>query len=356
MSKKITYDFAGESFHLVNELKLGGQIAIANETSFNAQFLSEPLTQYAVGWTSEQRELEKLLDFVAPQVNVSRKFQYKTANNAKEFLALEETEDIRALGGEFKRIEARGDIVQARTFNKGLATLIDLDEEDAEDGLEERKVAWLRKILLRMEIRRAIALLSSGATYTAKAGTSPYAGNDQKNWSKPATTSDTSGTASASTIAWSDPDMDLAAVLLSGGDSSGLDPNRILMGKKAWQARVLGLRSKDTAGAFASAGFTKEQLADFLACDEVFVNKERFQSGSSKANLVGDNLVLAFNAQAGMSKDDPSNIKRFVSSQEGGAFRVYRQELTSHLILISVSHYSNIVLTSDLGLRKLMVY
>lgn len=325
---KITYDFAGENFQLVNDLKTGGQIALANEASFNAQFLSEPLTQYAVGWTSDNRALEKLLDFVAPQVPVSRKFQYKTANNAKEFLALEESEDIRAMGGEFKRIEARGDIVNARTYSKGLATLIDLDEEDAEEGLEERKVAWLRKILLRMEIRRAITLLSTSAT------------NANKTWGGGGGT---------------DPDMDLTEMLLAGGDSSGIDPNRILMGKAAWQKRVRALRGMDNAGGFASAAMTPEALAGFLAADEVMVNKERFQSGSSKANLAGSNIVLGFMAEAGQSKDDPSNIKRFVSSQDGGPFRVYRQELTSHLILISVSHYSNIVLTSNLGLRKLTI-
>lgn len=323
---KMTYSF--ENFGLVNELAKGGQLALANETSFNDQFFSEPLTQYAVGWTSEQRALEKLLDFVAPQVSVSRKFQYKVANNAKEFLALEETEDIRAIGGEFKHIETHGDIVQSRTFSKGLATLIDLDEEDAEEGLEERKVAWLRKILLRMEIRRAITLLSSSAT------------------NKAVTWGGQNGT---------DPDMDLAEMLLSGGDNSGIDPNCILMGKAAWQKRVRALRGMDNAGGFASAAMTPEALAGFLAADTVYVNKERFQSGDAKVNLAGSNVVLGFMAEAGMSKDDPSNIKRFVSSQKGGAFRVYRQELTSHLVLISVSHYSNIVLTSNLGLRKLTV-
>lgn len=323
--EKLNYNFG--DIILANEAK-PGMISLANETSFNQQFFSEPLTQYATGWTSEERTLENLLDFVAPQVNVSRKFQYKVANNSKEFLALEETEDIRAIGGEFKRIEARGDIVQSRTYSKGLATIIDLDEEDAEEGLEERKVAWLRKILLRMEIRRAITLLS--------------------------------GAASNKAVTWggqngSDPDMDLAEMLLTGGDASGIDPNRILMGKAAWQKRVRALRGMDSAGGFASAAMTPEALAGFLAADSVYVNKERFQQGNAKVNLAGSNVVLGFAADAGVSKDDPSNIKRFVSSQEGGQFRVYRQELTSHLILISVSHYSNIALTSNLGLRKLTV-
>ncbi len=322
---KMAYSFDG--LNLASEAK-PGMVSLANEASFNQQFFSEPLTQYAVGWTSDQKALEKLLDFVAPQVSVSRKFQYKVANNAKEFLALEETDDVRALGGEFRRIEARGDIVQSRTYSKGLSTIIDLDEEDAEDGLEERKVAWLRRILLRMEIRRAVALLSGAAT------------------NKAVTWGGTAGT---------DPDMDLAEMLLAGGDNSGIDPNRVLMGKSAWQSRLVALRAKDTAGAFASAGMTPEQLAGFLACDQVYVNTERFQSGSAKQNLVGSNVILGFMAEQGQSKDDPSNIKRFVSAQDGGPFRVFRQELTSHLIQISVSHYSNIVLTSNLGLRKLTV-
>ena len=42
-----------------------GQVALANESRFNAAFYSEPLTAYAVGWR-DPNQLEETLDFLFP--------------------------------------------------------------------------------------------------------------------------------------------------------------------------------------------------------------------------------------------------------------------------------------------------
>jgi hypothetical protein len=54
-------------------------------------------------------------------------------------------------------------------------------------------------------------------------------------------------------------------------------------------------------------------------------------------------------------KDEPANIKRFVTPIDGGStFRVYSDE-HSKFTDLTVEHYSNVVLTSKEGIRKLSV-
>ena len=66
--------------------------------------------------------------------------------------------------------------------------------------------------------------------------------------------------------------------------------------------------------------------------------------------------MLAFNAYAGATPEDPSNIKRFWSPEFGGdEWAVWVQDKSSHLKWITVSHKSNIILTSSLGVQKLTV-
>ncbi len=305
-----------------------GAICLANEARFNASFLSTPLTTYSTGWASGEG-LEDLLELLAPEVAVARRFSYKKATNAEAFLGEADDSDIRAIGAEFKLVQYTGTDAEAKTYNKGLVTRIDLDEEDDDPMVEEKRAAQLMKRLLRMEIRRALALLDAAAT------------NEGKTWG------------SAAPV---DADMDLLTAIITGADASGVRANRVGMGENAWSKRLLTLRASDKAGAIANSGMTADQLAGFLAVDKVFLCKERVQATkTTKANLLGSNGVWMYNAQSGASKDDPSNVKRFVTRMGGGKFRVYRHEVTSKLIDITVEHYSNIVATSTLGVRKLTI-
>lgn len=303
-----------------------GAIGLANEAAFSSTFLSQPLTQYAVGWLQSQQALLALLEFIAPEVRSARRFEFRKANAKDAFVACENGEDIRALYGEFKRIQSTGEIIDSKTLHKGLSKIVDADERRDDPLAEETAVSVLTLALIRADILRAITILNAAAT------------NEAKTWSTGA-----------------DADADLLAAVIAGGDSAGLDPNRVLFGRTAWQNRLKGLRALDTAGGHASAGLSPEALAAWLGIDAAMICKERYQSGSGKSALVTNNIVLAFNAHAGATKDDPSNIKRFVTPSEGGQFRVFRRELTSDLIEISVSHYSNVVLTASSGVRKLTI-
>ena len=302
-----------------------GVVCAANEARFADHHYSEPLTTYAVGWR-DPNNLEELLEFLAPEVPAARRFEYLLADNAEEFYAETDDSDIRAIGAEFKQIKTRGDLVSAKTANKGLTIRIDRDQATG-NMYEEQVTARLLRRILRIELLRAVGIISTAAT------------NAAKTWD---------------TTAGKDPDQDVMEMITAGAAASGVRPNRIAFGRTAWDKRSLAHRAQNTAGGFASAGHTREQLAGLLGVQGVDVFDAYYQATKTTKSLVLGNLVLGYFAESGMGLEDPSNIKRFVSEVDGGGrVRVYRQEVSSKLIDITVEHYSLIAATSSLGVRKL---
>jgi len=301
-----------------------GFIGLANENRFDGAFLSQPLTDYATGWngSDEARRLKELLDFLAPEVPVGRRFEFKTADNAEALLS--ETDDIRAIGSGFKRVEYKGGTTNSKTYNKGLTGVLDKDE--MQPGDEELMTSRLIARLLRSEVRRAAtALLAIDDSGT------------NKTWGSSA-----------------DPDGDVLAALDSGGDSSGLEPNRVLFGRGAWLKRRTACAAQATAGAFAGASIrTPAELAEMLGAEGVMQTNLRYQSAASTKSKIVGAYVVVFNAQANIGKDDPSNIKRFIT-RTGSPFQVFRQEFAK-TIEISVEHYSHIVATATVGAKKLNI-
>lgn len=304
---------------------LAPKVAFANENAFADTFLSQPLTEYSVGWQQEHAALAELLEFIAPKVRAARRFEFRVANDKSAFAAAESNQDIRSLGAEFNVYRDTGDIVQGKTLSKGLTKILDKDEVKDNPMAEEEAVAEIMGILYRSEIIRAFGVLAAAAT------------NAAKTWS-----------------AGTDADADLLDAIAAGGDSAGLNPNRVLFGQTAWQKRVIALRGSDKAGGFASSGLDEAGLAGLLGIDAVKVCKQRYQGGSGKSALVTNNLVLAYNAQGGAGRNDPSNIKRFVTPTAGGDYAVFREEKPA-TVAVTVAHYSNVVLTSSAGIRKLTI-
>ena len=148
---------------------------MANEERFTAAYYSEPLTQYATGWTDPEN-IDVLLNFVAPRVPVGRRFEFKQAVNSEAFLS--EGDDYRAIGAEFKRIEYTGVSVSSKTDNHGLTYRLDLDEEGAGILTEELIVARILQRLKRNQYRRAITALLAACNNTAKVWST---GNPQPN-------------------------------------------------------------------------------------------------------------------------------------------------------------------------------
>ena len=303
-----------------------GQVALANESRFNAAFYSEPLTAYAVGWR-DPHQLEETLDFLFPPFQAGRRFEFKKADNAEAFYS--ETDDQRALGADFKRVEYKGTTQLDKTYNKGLTMRVDMDQVDGMPNWREVFTARLLQRLLRSELRRAITAFSGAATNTAK-------------------TWDTS--------AGKDPDQDVLTDLIAAVDDSGVRPNRLLYGDVAWNKRLIAHRAQSSSGGYASAGLTPRELSGFLGVDGVRVSRERYQSTAIAKAKVTPDIVLEFFAEDGLGPDDPSHGKRFWSAVEsGGKYRIYEQAVSAKMIDLTVEHYSNCVVTSTVGLRKLTI-
>lgn len=298
-----------------------GTVCAANESRFTAATYSEPLTAFTVGW-KDSEQMENLLNFIAPVIPVAKRFEFKVSDNDQCFLS--ETDDIRSIGSSFKRVEFSGTSITSRTYNKGLTVRVDHDDV-AGDDWKERYVQLLLQRLLRNELRRAIsALEDNGETL------------GDKTWNSTA-----------------NPDSDIRAELEAATAATGVRPNRIVIGEGAWDIRCDSYDVQNNAGATRAAGLTPEDLARKVFVDEIRVMGARFQDGGVKTSMLG-NRIYAFYTRNDIMKDEPANIKRFVTPIDGNIFRVYEDE-NSKFTDLTVEHYSNVVLTSKSGIRKLSV-
>lgn len=298
--------------------------SLATETYFQ-----QPLTDFAVGW--RDAELDAELEFFAPEVPVSDRFEYAQADNAEEFLS-DYLDDERPMKGDFKEVEYTETKVQARTYNRGLQITLDLDQLRGRSNWEEYYTQKLLRRIKRNALRRAVALLSAAAT------------NTSKTWD---------------TTAGKDPDQDVMSELVTAADLTGVKPNRVGYGDTSAAKRQLAHRAQNTAGGFASAALTEAQVAAMLGVDSVLFSKSRYTSSATARTQAVGNLVLMFNAASGMDTEDASNIKRFVSNgspeEGGGRFQVYSARLSAKRHVIAVGHYELTKITSTLGIRKFTV-
>jgi len=308
-----------------------GEVCLANAAAFESIFFSQPLTAYAVGWSILTQKLEDELSTLCPAIETPERFEYMVADNATAFLGENDDSDIREIDAGFKTVMARNNMVQARTYEKGLVKRLDARDIEANPNARTQAVDHLKTRLLRAEIWRAAVLLSGAATI------------QNRNWAT-GTTADV------------DPDTDLLQILDACETASGVMPNRGVFGAGAWIKRQKGLRASLTPGGFASSSLNEQQLADFLGLDSVARSRAmRTMNDTAKQRIIGQNRVFLFNAQDGASRDDPSNIKRFVSNMFGGRWFVFEQQVSARVWDITVAHASNIAITSPLGIAVLDV-
>ena len=299
-------------------------IYAANESRFVEATFSEPLTAFAVGY-QDPGQLQELIDFIAPVVPTSRRFEYALATNAEEFQAETGNDDVRAIGADFKRVEYTSHKAVGQTLNKGLTIRVDIDNVEDMPMWEQIYTARLMRRLLRAEALRAYTVLNALGTSTPLV------------WS---------------TADGKDPDQDIANLVIAYADSMGMNPNRVLYGIGAWNQRRLSHRGQKSAGGFASAQMTIDEVATGVGVDEGFVSRERYSTSATAKSRIIPQSVLIFLANANQSPEDASNIKRFVSNTQGGTpFRVFRQQVNAKLVDITVEHYSNILPTATLGVQ-----
>lgn len=299
-----------------------GVIHSATESRFSASHYSEALTTFSSGF-KDPENLHQLLEFIAPSVPVGRRFEFKRSHNAEAFLS--ETDDLRAIGSSFKRVEYTGESVNEKTLNKGLTILIDHDEVST-NYWQERYVQLLIQRLYRNELRRAIAVLDNAAQESIQT------------WNS-----------------LSNPDSELRKIIGIASNKSGIRPNRVLFGEAAWDTRSTTYETKEGSSSLRYADLSPEDLAKKLLVDEIKIIRARYQTNAhNKSHIVG-NTIYTYFAQNMPTKDEPSNLKRFITPIDGaGNFRVYLEE-HSKFTSLSVEHYSNIVVTSNLGIQKITI-
>lgn len=302
-----------------------GQLALANEERFTAAYYSEPLTQYATGWTDGEN-LQALLDFIAPRVPVGRRFEFKQAINSEAFLS--EGDDLRAIGANFKRIEYKGQTINSKTDNRGLVYRLDLDEEGAGILTEELIVSRILQRLRRNQYRRAVTALLASVTATTA-----------KTWSSGAAT----------------PTEDVGDAILAALKDSGLFPNRMLVDFQSWRYRQKGLAPQLTAASIADYRTTPIEWGALVGMEQTMLSRAVYQTSATVKSLITNAKVVVFVGQDAPSRDDPTNVKRFVTPVGDGDFRVFRQPVGAKFVDISVEYYDGIVGTSTVGAQALTI-
>ncbi len=293
----------------------------ANASLVSGAHYTESLTGFSNGIV-DNSGIDEALNFVAPEVPAGRKFEYKRQEARADFEV--DADDRREIGQDFKETKTHNDLVLGQVHNRGLTTVIDEDEFEADENAEEAAVMRLIKRLKRNELIRAIALMDAAAV------------NTNRVWSP------TPGI---------DPQQDLQLSLSQGADASGRIANRVFWGERAWIRRTTAHRAQDNAGGYASAGLNVQAATAEAGAEEGMMNSSRFDDDGVLSQIVGD-AVYSFTALPGQTRQDSSNIKRFVYQRNGQRYRVHRMEISAKLVRITVEHYSETYITSTLGIRK----
>jgi hypothetical protein len=304
-----------------------GEIYVANDDRFVQAFYQEPVTEYAVsGWDMQDTAAE--LRAVCGEIPVARRFEYATWTNEEQFQIRAAGDDSRALLGDFTRVEYTSTKVNAKTLNRGLTIRLDRDEVSLTPNWEQAYTNRLVAQIQRNALYRAYALLGTSAV------------NTNRTW-----------TPSSSV----DPDGDIRSSIFQGQLKSGLRPNTVVWGRTAWDKRFLAYRQDSNAARADWSRYDPEAVRAVLGVKSVAVSESMYQSSATaKTELVGS-LVLSFYSQPNPSREDPSNIKRFVSNtRSGGRLSVYitPESVDPKFVQITVEYNDLIAVPYTGGIRK----
>lgn len=304
------------------------QITQLNASAIVQGSFSEALTTYATGWRDDALGIQAELDFMAPSVQVGRRFEYLENINFEAYLSGTE-EDLRSSGGDFKTVEMNTTKELGKTSNRGLQIVVDLDDVRDEPNWEQTRVAQLMRRIKVNKLRRALAIYTAADTNTAKT------------WD---------------TTAGKDPDQDVMTELVTAADAVGMKPNRVVYGDTAWSKRALSHRAQVTAGGFSSAGLTVEELAGVLGVEGVLHSNARYSTTKTAKGQVLGTLVLLLTALQNADTEDPSNVKDFWSpTDQGTRYAVHSIPWGIKRHIIAVEHNECMKLTSNIGIRSLTI-
>jgi hypothetical protein len=304
-----------------------GVMTLANETRFVQGHFSHGLTSLAFGLMAAS-PIRQELAFLAPDVEVSPRFGFKSFPGTTTAASDAGEDDARPAGADFKSAEMPGIETEGRLANRGLTIRI---ERDTADIVKQAYIAMMINRLYLNDLRRAVAAFVAAATNVAFT------------WD---------------TTALKDPDADILGTLDTAANAGGLYPNRDLFGGGAWKKRFLSLRGQETAGGIAGAVQTRAQLADIMGVDEVRISKARYQStaAAAAAEVVGARVFL-FYGDAFSTPVNFAHLKRFVAPLEGPGktMRVYEAPAGAALLQLTVEQYSEVIAVSSAGAYQITV-
>ncbi len=311
---------------------VSGRLTAFNASQFETNSPSEFLSNFAVRYTDPLVDsLIAVRQMLAPDIQAgsvnSRFVQYAVYLLQDAFLSLDNTiDDIRGVGADFPTLRnTTKSLTTQKIPNRGLALEVDEDEEMLDPDWQQRKVAYLRGILDRTALRRALALFVATATAVAKT------------WSGGGTV---------------DPDQDIINEL----ENSYLRQNRLLMGPGAATKRRTAYRAQNNAGAYQSAGYSDDDLANYLALDKAMTVRNRYTSGAGTTSTIFGNYVLLFLASDAMQKDDMSNLKTFwAPCNNGQRYATYVRQIGDKRWRIAVEKYELTAVTSTVGAEILTI-
>jgi hypothetical protein len=307
-----------------------GRITTANAELFGSAFMSEPMTNYAVGW-SDPEGYDALVEFIAPSFQAPGElFQFREFDNSEEFLSDGSYDDLRAIKADFKTVDYTETLVTGKVANRGLRMEVDYDYVKNDPMWQQRYTGKLLARLKRNQARRAFALSVAASTSDALTFSTSASG----------------------------PDEQLLAAIIASGTNSGIPPNRMLMGLTAWQYRRDAYANATTGtnqfAAAAALNRTFEELCTLLKVDGK-MDAARFQSGTTKSELIGPNILI-FNGKSGVDQEDPSNFKlAWVNCQNGQRFAVYIRQLSVKKWEIVVEHYEYLFCAAAFGAMYLPI-
>jgi hypothetical protein len=139
-------------------------------------------------------------------------------------------------------------------------------------------------------------------------------------------------------------------------DNQSLRASRIVYGPGAWSLRLRAHRSQNTAGGFASAEYTPEELSGHLAIEAVKVVRARYGAGSMVTTPIVGQFALMCIAADNLGKDDISNLKTFwAPTKAGGRYATYVRQIGDKRWRIGVECFDLVALTSVVGLEVVNV-
>ena len=139
-------------------------------------------------------------------------------------------------------------------------------------------------------------------------------------------------------------------------DNMPLRSSRIVYGPGAWSLRLRAHRSQNTAGGFASAEDTVDDLAGVFSIEAVKVVRARYGSAPMATSPVVGQFALMCIAADNMGKDDFSNLKTFTApTKTGQRYATYVRQIGDKRWRIGVECYDLPALTSTVGLEVINV-